>query len=200
MANYSVYENDHVHGPGSNQTGYESSHTHGNYDTDTDGSHGHPAPSCNAHSSTYQVQACTSIGYGSSCASGACVDAADTWFEWLSKRTHIHAIGSIGSSGSSHSHGMSATGVGVAHRHAMGTTGATPGLGHRHQISQDTLWHPYMYDITISADLWTTADEDPYHAHSGEQISQHGHGIAEDGKVLLKNTQVTLTYMAQEED
>jgi hypothetical protein len=52
----------------------------------------------------------------------------------------------------------------------------------------------------MDLDLVTSVKESPYHAHTGGNIGPHGHVVPSDGRVLLKNTNVTITYMAQEEE
>jgi hypothetical protein len=56
--------------------------------------HHHSNPSTGSSSSN--LNACTSIGYGSSCASGACVDAASTYFHSVALAGHTHTQGNTG--------------------------------------------------------------------------------------------------------
>jgi hypothetical protein len=142
--NYSNYENNHVHP--NPDTGYESNHTH-------------PAPSCG--SSNSNQWAVTSIGYGTSCTSGACVDASTTYGHSVAVAGHSHSIGSISGGG--------------GHDHSIGNTGQQTGLGHRHALSNDTLYQAYIHCIDIGADLWTSADEDPAHAHTINEVPNHPH-------------------------
>lgn len=194
LANYTDYETAHVHT--NPQTGYEASHTHSNPNTGSAGSHGHSSPSCG--SSNSNMQAVTSIGYGTSCTSGACVDAGTTYGHSMALAGHSHSIGAIASAGS-HSHYIGATGAGSSHRHTMGNTGQQTGPGHRHLMSNDDLYDHYVYNVGLTLDLVASNYESPYHAHTGGNVVAHGHGVAADGRVLLKNTNITITYIAQEE-
>jgi hypothetical protein len=135
----------------------ESTHTHTNPSTASAGSHGHPAPSCG--SSNSNVSACTTIGYGSSCTSGACVDDASTYFHNVALSGHTHTIGSISSAGS--------------HSHTQGNTGG--GIGHTHTLTG--VAGPYNIPIP-STETWglnasATYNEDPAHGLTINTIDDH---------------------------
>jgi hypothetical protein len=66
-------------------------------------------------------------------------------------------------------------------------------------MSNDGLYNHYVYNVELTLDLVATANENPYHGHSGNEIPVHKHDVPADGRVLLKNTNVTITYIAQEE-
>lgn len=171
LANYTDYEKTHVHS--NPQTGYESSHTH------PKGRTGGPDDTASA------LTGMSSHNYCAAC---------DDWI--------VQSFDSASFAESSHWHlntGLS-TGTGTQHRHPQGNTGVdTNPLGHRHLISDDLLYNHYVYNVDLTLDLWTSQYENPYHAHTGGNIVDHGHGVAADGRVLLKNTNVTITYIAQEE-
>jgi hypothetical protein len=197
MANYTDYEKDHVHTQVQTQLEASPKHTHGIYATGSAGSHGHSAPSCGV--SNNNKTAVTSIGYGSSCDTGKCVDPSEVWGHSMALSSHYHTIGSIGSAGA-HTHSNGTSQPASSHRHLLNPTGGVPGLGHRHLMSDDLLYQHYIYSITgVNLSLLVTAVESPYHAHSGEEIPWHKHAVPSDGRVLLKNTDVTITYLAQEE-
>ena len=205
LANNTDYEKDHVHdgGPGL-MTGYEGgafAHTHVNYATDYESSHTHGfSDTSGAPSSTDYALDDLDLGCECSeaCGGGYCVTGAPGGY--VASSTHTHYVSGTTGGGSSHRHTQGKTGTGTNHRHSMGTTGTQPGDGHRHLISNDELYAHYMTGISdVSLDLLVTAYEDPYHGHSAVEVAVHGHGVAADGRVLLVSTNVTLTYMAQEE-
>ena len=224
LANYTDYEKLHKHanitsGMGSahrhvnNPTGYESAHTHTNPNTGTESNHTHTIPATDGPDDC--DTAVIWIYAGTNCTVGNCIDGwnessyalCSHWHPNTGKVTgsdggHSHSIGGT-SAGSSHRHTVGDTQLESAHTHHIYPTGvgtyADP-LGHRHLISNDTLYDHYMKSVDISADLWTSAKESPYHAHTGANIVAHGHVVPSDGRVLLKNTNVTITYMAQEEE
>lgn len=76
------------------------------------------------------------------------------------------------------------------------TSSESPDDPHHHTLA--ATFTGYLTHIDISAVAWTSDYESPYHGHSGGYVNPHGHGVAKDGGVLLKDTSVTLTYMAQE--
>jgi hypothetical protein len=231
--NYTEYENNHVHPNPS--TGSASSHTHSNPSTSYIGGHIHSVGSTGGPSSTASALI-PPLYMGSNCTSGRCVTGVyDSSFATSS---HSHSNPNTGANGG-HSHSIGVTGSAGGHSHSIGNTGQQAGLGHRHPISNDTLYQPYIHCIDIGADLWTSENESPYHAHSGgyinphdhilagqlahlhgveNQISHdhvvagqlahlhgvenqisHDHVVALDGGLLLKNTAVTITYIAQVE-
>lgn len=78
---------------------------------------------------------------------------------------------------------------------------SSAGDPHHHEIAHDFQYAHFMYEMVIDEfQLWISEVEDPAHAHSGVYVSAHDHDVAEDGGALLKNTSVTVTYLAQEEE
>jgi hypothetical protein len=197
LSNYTDYETGHVHTIPA--TYYESNHVHTNSDTSYESNHTHSFSDTSGGPSG-TANAITNLITGSACASGACVNGWNNSSFGTSSHTH-YVSGTTGGDGG-HDHSIGNTG-GVpypGHRHTMPNTGVQTGSGHRHLMSDDLLYQHYIYSITdVDLTLLVTAQESPYHAHSGVQIVKHGHGVAADGRVLLKNTNVTITYIAQEE-
>lgn len=199
LANYTDYEKDHVHTQGN--TYYEDSHTHTNPTTAANNrGHTHGLPAYTGAYDNDNELVVTGWSVGTACASGWCVTGLDG--SNVPSTTHWHYLGgSTDGESQSHTHTQGNTG-GVpypGHRHGLPDTGGVTGLGHRHLISNDALYNHYVYNVDLTLDLWTSAKEAPYHAHTGADVPVHGHGVASDGRVLLKNTSVTITYVAQEE-
>ena len=193
LANYTDYETAHVHTQV--QTQLESAHKHHVYPTTSAGAHTHSIPHTDGPDDT--MNAITFINFGSACVSGACVTGGGG--DTFALDTHWHYFSSNTGSDGAHTHPNIETAHGDAHRHILNSTGAAPSPGHRHLISNNDLYDHYVYNVGLSLDLWTSAYESPYHGHSGGYVNPHGHGVAADGRVLLKNTNVTITYIAQEE-
>jgi len=194
MANYTDYETGHVHTQV--QTQLESAHKHHIYSTGGGGGHDHSVPATDG--SDDNDPAIQYIISGTACTLGTCMNGWNEASFALGSHGHPNTGLSTGYE-SDHTHSNIESGAGDAHRHLLNNTGVQPGLGHRHLISSDDLYTHYVYNVTLALDLWTSAEENPYHAHSGVNINAHGHGVASDGRVLLKSTNVTITYIAQEE-
>lgn len=195
MANYTNYETAHVHTQV--QTQLESAHKHHVYPTTSAGAHTHPIPATDGPDDTATALIAVTA-WGAYCDPGWCIEAF--YNDSFAQSSHYHLnSGKVTGSDGAHAHPNIETGAGDAHRHILNSTGAAPSPGHRHLISNDALYDHYITHIDISADLWTSDYESPYHDHSGEQIVAHKHDVPADGRVLLKNTSVTITYIAQEE-
>jgi hypothetical protein len=140
------------------------------------------------------------IGYygGTSCTVGTCINGG--YYGGFAEDSHWHYFTDDTGYENNHTHPNIDTGGGTDHRHLLNNTGAQPSPGHRHLISSDALYNHYVYNVGLTLDLVTSVKESPYHAHTGGNIVDHGHVVPSDGRVLLKNTNVTITYMAQEED
>ncbi len=193
-ANYTGYETDHVHTQVKTQL--EDAHTHHVYPTQSAGGHSHSFSDTSGGPSSTDAFIQTLVP-GSTCTEGSCIVSVNS--DYAGSGSHTHYVSGTTSSDGAHTHTNIYTAHGQAHRHLLNSTGTQPSPGHRHVISNDDLYTHYVYDVTMSLDLWTSQYESPYHAHSGGNIVAHGHGVASDGRVLLKNTNVTITYIAQEE-
>ncbi|AJP62001.1 hypothetical protein [ANMV-1 virus] len=192
--NYTEYENNHVHP--NPTTGSEAAHTHNNPNTETTANHQHTIPATDGPDDT--DVAVNGASWGSDCAVGVCVVSFYTHGFAEDSHFHLNTGKKTGWDGS-HYHVQAPTLAGSSHTHTMGDTGQQAGLGHRHPISNDTMYQRYMTSVAITADLWVSAEESPHHAHSGAVVPVHGHVVPSDGRVLLKNTNVTIMYLAQEE-
>jgi hypothetical protein len=197
LSNYTDYETGHVHTQV--QTQLETDHTHHVYPTVAGGAHTHSYSGWSDGPDGVDY-ALNGLTYGTACVSGSCVSGEH--YAEFANEAHDHWVSGTtdGASPSTHTHTNITTGTGSDHRHLLNDTGTQPNPGHRHLISNNDLYDHYIHSITgVDISLLVTADESPYHAHSGNQIVKHGHGVAADGRVLLKNTNVTITYIAQEE-
>ena len=220
------YESDHTHSGGA--TGAGTAHSHTNPTTGTGSiNHTHSIPATDGPDDT--GNAMVDYICGDLCADeGCCIQQAIESGFAEDTHYHLNTGKNTGSSGAAHTHNQGITGTESAHTHSAGTTGAgsshrhtvgdtqlesdhthhiyptgpgtyTDPLGHRHLISNNDLYDHYVTHISIDAFLETSAKESPYHDHSGDEIVAHAHVVAADGRVLLKNTNVTITYIAQEE-
>lgn len=200
MANYTDYEKDHVHN--NTDTYYEDAHVHTNPTTNANNrGHVHGLPSYTGAYDNDNENVCNGLSTGSACASGYCITGI--YGVNVPSTTHYHYLGgNTDGESQNHTHTQGNTG-GVpypGHRHGMPNTGVdTNPLGHRHLISDDLLYQHYVYNVGLTLDLVATANESPYHAHSAVEVVAHKHNVPADGRVLLKNTAVTITYIAQEE-
>ena len=195
LANDTDYETAHVHTQV--QTQLESAHKHHIYPTSSAGAHTHTIPATDGPDDV--ADAATDVYYGSACGVGNCVDWVDAGSFAQSSHYHLNT-GKVTGSDGAHTHPNIESGAGDAHRHLLNSTGAAPLPGHRHTISNDALYNHYVYDVNMTLDLVASANESPFHAHTGAQVPVHGHVVPSDGRVLLKNTNVTITYLAQEEE
>ena len=194
LANYTDYETDHEHTQV--QTQLESAHKHHIYPTTSAGGHSHSFSDTSGGPSSTAAFIQT-LQPGSACTSGSCIVSVNS--DYAGSSSHTHYVSGTTSSDGAHTHPNIESGTGDAHRHLLNNTGKQPSPGHRHLISNNDLYDHFVYNVDLSLDLWTSSYEDPYHAHTGGNIVAHGHGVASDGRVLLKSTNVTITYMAQEE-
>jgi hypothetical protein len=197
MSKYTDYEKDHKHTNVTSAGG--SDHRHVNNPTDYEFAHTHSIPHTDGPDDT--SDAITNLIAGSSCDSGDCVWGWNT--DGYAEDSHWHYFTDDTGAGSTHRHGIGNTQLEGAHTHHIYPTGpgtyADP-LGHRHLMSNDDLYQHYIYSITdVNLSLLVTAVENPYHAHTGNEIPVHKHDVPSDGRVLLINTNVTITYIAQEE-
>jgi hypothetical protein len=137
---------------------YESVHTHSNPYTGMEPNHSHSFSDTSGGPSG-TTSACVSIGYGTSCTSGSCVDPSSTYFQDVASAGHTHYVsGTTGSDG--------------GHDHSIGSTGA--GSSHRHRIGYAAQYDHYITDITFgTGTLWTSELEDPAHIHDMVEVPDH---------------------------
>ena len=147
--------------PDSKNVSSESSHTHSNPDTSFHSGHSHSFSDTSGGPSG-TTSACVSIGYGSSCTTGACVDVSNTFFQNVASAGHTHNVSGT-------------TGGGGGHDHSVGNTGS--GSSHSHTISTHATSLYYMRDIHFQ-NISSDTEED--HTHTGIEQPAHDHaGVAE---------------------
>lgn len=192
-SDWSDYETEHLHTQV--QTQLEDEHKHHVYPTQYDGGHDHSIPHTDGPDDT--DPAMTSLNWGSDCVSGSCIESFNA--AYFANDCHWHYFSSDTGYESNHRHTNIQTAHGDAHRHLLNNTGVQPSPGHRHQIGYPEQYDHYITDIDIDAFLSATSYETPYHDHSADEVPEHDHVVALDGGLLLKNTSVTITYLAQVE-